>query len=121
LHAHADSRRKSSRNGVPARIPNSRESPISGAYAWECSAAAYDTGSDQRIKESGMNEVMTIDSVVLQEIRRKWPRHTLDTILDDRTGLSHVLEHIGQRCGVAVYGRIITGMDIVKAVGRAKS
>lgn len=68
-----------------------------------------------------MTEVTTIESVVLQEIRRRWPHHTLDTILDDRTGLAHVLEHVSQRCGVAVYGRIITGMDIVKAVGRAKS
>jgi len=67
-----------------------------------------------------MTEVTTIDTVVLQEIRRHWPDHTLDTILDDRTGLAHVLEHIGQRCGVAVYGRIITGRDIFAAVGRAK-
>ena len=68
-----------------------------------------------------MTEVTTIETVVLQEIRRQWPGHTLDTILNDRTGLAHVLEQIGQRCGVAVYGRIITGMDIVTAVGRAKS
>ncbi len=68
-----------------------------------------------------MTEVTTINAVVLQEIQRRWPRHTLDTILDDRPGLAHVLEHISQRCGVAVYGRIITGRDIVAAVGRAKS
>ena len=42
-----------------------------------------------------MTEVTTIETVVLQEIRRKWPRHTMDTVLDDRTGLAHVREHIG--------------------------
>ncbi|AFK62911.1 hypothetical protein TKWG_14165 [Advenella kashmirensis WT001] len=67
-----------------------------------------------------MTEVMTIDAVVLQEIRRKWPRHTLDTILDDRTGLAPVLEHIGQRCGVAVYGKFYTGRCIVRAVEGAR-
>lgn len=67
-----------------------------------------------------MNDVMTIDAVVLQEIRRKWPRHTLDTILDDRTCLASVLEHIGQRCGVAVYGKFYNGRDIVRAVEGAR-
>ena len=67
-----------------------------------------------------MDEVMSIDAVVLQEIRRKWPRHTLDTILDDRKHLAPVLEHIGQRCGVAVYGRFYTGRDIVRAVEGAR-
>lgn len=67
-----------------------------------------------------MTEVTTIDTVVLQEIRRRWPRHTLDTILDDRTGLSPVLEHIGQRCGVAVYGKFYTGRCVVRAVEGAR-
>ena len=67
-----------------------------------------------------MDEVMTIDAMVLQEIQRKWPRHTLDTILDDRAGLSEVLEHIGERSGIAVYGKFYTGRDIVRALGRTK-
>jgi hypothetical protein len=67
-----------------------------------------------------MDEVMTIDAVVLQEIRRKWPRHTLDTILDDRKGLASVLEYIELRCGVAVYGKFYTGRDIVRAVEGAR-
>lgn len=68
-----------------------------------------------------MTQIKTIESVVLQELRRRWPGHTLDTTIDDRTGLSHVLEEVSHVCGVAVYGRIITGRDIVAAVGRVKS
>jgi len=67
-----------------------------------------------------MNEVMTIGAVVLQEIRRQWPDHTLDTVLSDREGLASVLEHIGQRCGVAVYGKFYTGRCIVRAVEGAR-
>lgn len=68
-----------------------------------------------------MNEVMTIDAMVLQEIRRKWPRYTLDTFLDDLRGLSEVLERIEERSGVAVYGKFYTGRDIVRAVENSKS
>jgi hypothetical protein len=67
-----------------------------------------------------MDEVMTIDAMVLQEIRRKWPHYTLDTVLDDLRGLSEVLERIEARSGVAVYGTFYTGRDIVRALGRTK-
>ena len=67
-----------------------------------------------------MDEVMTIDAMVLQEIRRKWPSHTLDTILDDRIGLSEVLERIEERSGIAIYGRFYAGRDIVRMIEQSK-
>ncbi len=68
-----------------------------------------------------MDEVMTIDDMVLQEIRCKWPHYTLDTFLDDLRGLSEVLERIEERSGIAIYGRFYAGRDIVRAVENAKS
>ena len=67
-----------------------------------------------------MDEIMTIDAMVLQEIRRKWPWHNLDTILIDRRGLSEVLDRIEARSGVAAYGTFYTGHDIVRNIERAR-
>ena len=67
-----------------------------------------------------MDEIMTIDAMVLQEIQRKWPRHTLDTLLDDRCGLSEVLDCIEERSGIAVYGKFYTGHDIVRMIEQSK-
>lgn len=67
-----------------------------------------------------MDEIMTIDAMVLQEIRLKWPWHNLDTILIDRRGLSEVLDRIEARSGVAVYGTFHTGRDIVRMIERSK-
>lgn len=63
-----------------------------------------------------MISVQTIEQLVLTHIRQQLPRHDLKTEITDRKRLAHILDDIGHDCGVAIYGHIRTGQDIVRFI-----
>ena len=63
-----------------------------------------------------MIPVQTIEHLVLNHIRHQLPRHDLKTEITDRKRLAHMLNDIGHDCGVAIYGQIRSGQDIVRFI-----
>ena len=63
-----------------------------------------------------MISVQTIEQLVLTHIRHQLPRHDLTTPIRNRRQLNGLLDDIGHDCGVAIYGPIETGSDIVRFI-----
>lgn len=63
-----------------------------------------------------MISVQTIEQMVLVHIRHQLPRHGLETPIKNRRQLHALLDDIGHDCGVAIYGSIETGNDIVRFI-----
>jgi len=63
-----------------------------------------------------MIPVQTIEQLVLTHIRHQLPRHGLETPIKNRRQLHGLLDDIGHDCGVAIYGPIETGSDIVRFI-----
>lgn len=63
-----------------------------------------------------MLPVQTIEQLVLIHLRHKLPRYDLETPIQDWNRLAHLLDDIGHDCGIAIYGPIRTGNDIVRFI-----
>jgi len=63
-----------------------------------------------------MIPVQTIEQLVLVHVRHQLPRHDLKTEIKDRKRLANLLEDIGHDCGIAIYGPINSGDDIVRFI-----
>ena len=68
-----------------------------------------------------MTQIQSIEHLVLAHIRHQLPRHDLRTEITDRKRLAHLLDDIGHDCGVAIYGPIRTGQDIVQFIQDRRS